>query len=294
MPICLTRRLLASVLIFSLPLSLQAQRKEKDGPGVPDAPSRVYKKVGETELRVWILGTPTDTPKPAVVFFFGGGWNGGTPTQFERQARHLASRGMICLLADYRVKSRHGVKAVSCVEDARDCLRWTRSHAKELGIDPSRIAASGGSAGGHLAGAIGTLPDPMEGKPEFVSSRPDALVLFNPALVLAPYEELDLKGFVANLGEERLGVKDARDLSPVHHVRAGLPPAVIFHGEADTTVPFATTKVFAEAMRKAGNRCDLIAYPGEPHGWFNRNGYDDTLKQADAFLTSLGWIPPKN
>ena len=129
-------------------------------PVLPGTKAETYRQVGSTELKVWIF-EPADKatqPRPAIVFFFGGGWTGGTPAQFEPQSRHLASRGMIALVADYRVKSRQDAKPADCVADAKACVRWVRANAGRLGIDPTRLAVGGGSAGGHLAAAVATLP----------------------------------------------------------------------------------------------------------------------------------------
>jgi acetyl esterase/lipase len=204
---------------------------------------------------------------------------------------------MVAIAADYRVNSRHQVKPTACVADAKSAIRWVRTHAARLGLDPNRIAAGGGSAGGHLAAATATLPDfdePAEDRK--VSSVPNALVLFNPALVLAPMEGLPLEGFGTRVPEERLGTAPEK-ISPAHHVKKGTPPTVIFHGKADTTVPYATAEKFESVMKAAGNRCELVGYEGQPHGFFNhgRNEnrfYHDTLAKADAFLVSLGWLAP--
>ena len=119
--------------------------------------------------------------RPAVVFFFGGGWNGGSPSQFAPHCEYLASRGMVAMTADYRVKSRQGTTPFDCVEDGKSAIRYVRQHAKELGVDPKKIAAGGGSAGGHVAAATGTVRG-MDEKNEDsgISSKPDALILFNP------------------------------------------------------------------------------------------------------------------
>ena len=69
----------------------------------------------------------------------------------------FADAGMIAITADYRVKSRHGVQVVECVKDAKAAIAWVRENAARLGVDPNKIAASGGSAGGHLAAATGTV-----------------------------------------------------------------------------------------------------------------------------------------
>ncbi len=254
-------------------------------PTFKDARVDTYRKVDSTELKLWIFGeSDPKTPKPAIVFFFGGGWNGGTPEQFENQARHFAKRGMIAITADYRVKSRHGVQVVECVKDAKAAIAWVRENAQRLGIDPNKIAASGGSAGGHLAAATGTISG--IGSDE----RPNAMILFNPACTLAPIADWQPPGDKAKLSVERFGV-EAEVISPAHHIGPHTPPTLILHGKADTTVPYASVVAFESVMKKADRPCKLVGYDGEDHGFFNRGeGYAKTLAEADAFLVDLGWI----
>ena len=118
---------------------------------IPDE-QKTYKKVGKVELQLHIFnpkGHKASDQRPAIVFFFGGGWSGGTPSQFYPQCEYLAKRGMVAISAEYRVKSRNGTSPLECVKDGNSAVRWVRSHAEELGIDPSKLAAGGGSAGGH-------------------------------------------------------------------------------------------------------------------------------------------------
>ena len=293
---------LASLLLLALGgLSATAQEKSptKKASGHPPviagAKVETYRTVGSTELKVWII-EPADKgtkPRPAIVFFFGGGWTSGTPAQFEPQARHLAARGMVALLADYRVKSRQDAKPADCVADAKACVRWVRANATRLSLDPERLAVGGGSAGGHLAASVATLPglDPATDD-KAVSCRPDALVLFNPGTVMAPFPGLELKGFGAGLDKARFGCEPT-EISPLHHVRKGLPPTIIFHGKTDTTVPYATVEKFTEVMKAAGNRCELVGFEGQGHGFFNKAKYQETLDATDAFLVSLGYLPAK-
>lgn len=254
-------------------------------PDFKDAREEIYRQVGDTKLKLWIFGeTDPEQPKPAIVFFFGGGWNSGSPAQFERQARHFAQRGMIAIAADYRVRSRHGTPATACVEDGKAALAWIRKNAKHLGIDPRRIATAGGSAGGHVAASTGTL----EG---FGSDeRPDAMILFNPVCALADIGDWKARGFGVKAAEERLGAKP-RELSPAHHIGDHTPPTLILHGDKDTTVPIASAAAFEAEMKKAGRPCQLVRYPGAGHGFFNRGkAFDETLAEADRFLTQLGWL----
>lgn len=254
-----------------------------------------YRKIGGTELKLWIFNpaTKSEKPLPCIVFFFGGGWSSGTPAQFEPQSRHLASRGMIAIVADYRVKSRQNALPADCVSDAKACVRWVRANASRLGIDPMRIAVGGGSAGGHLAAAVATVPGlDSATEDKTVSCLPNALILFNPGTVMAPFPGLELKGFGAGLDKARFGCEPT-EISPIHHVKKGLPPTIIFHGKADTTVPYATVEKFTEVMKAAGNRCELIGYEGQPHGFFNKAKYPETLEATDGFLVSLGYLPKK-
>jgi acetyl esterase/lipase len=230
------------------------------------------------------------------VFYFGGGWRSGSPTQFVPHAKYLASRGMVALCADYRVHTRHQAKVADCVADAKSALRWVRGHAGELGIDPDRIAAGGGSAGGHLAAAVAILDgfdDPSDDKN--VVCRPNALALFNPAVDLTALGRNAARN--ANRGDplrERLG-STAEELSPGRHIVPGVPPTIIFHGKADTTVSYAQVEQFAAKMEQCGNRCELAGYDGAAHGFFNfgrgdGKAYVDTVRKLDEFLASLGYV----
>ncbi len=191
-------------------------------PDLPGARVETYKSAGGVDMKLWIYtpeGHKAGDNAPAIVFFFGGGWRSGNPSQFWRHSHYLASRGMVAITADYRVLNRHGVKANKCVADAKSAIRWMRKNAKRLGIDPDRIAAGGGSAGGHLAAATATLPghdDPADDLS--ISAKPNALVLFNPALVRAPIpgkNELTAEQ-IAQL-KERTGA-EPESMSPYHHV----------------------------------------------------------------------------
>jgi acetyl esterase len=275
----------------------KASKKKAGGhpPVIEGTQSETYRKVGDTELKVWIFGQAQKrtVTRPAIVFFFGGGWMSGSPTQFETQSRHLAERGMIAIVADYRVKSRHDAKPADCVSDAKACVRWVRANAERLGIDPERIAVAGGSAGGHLAASVATLPGlDTATDDKSVSCLPNALVLYNPGTVMAPFPGLDLKGFGAGLDKSKFGCEPT-EISPIHHVKKGTPPTIIFHGKADTTVPYSTVEKFTEVMKAAGNRCELVGYEGQPHGFFNKAKHAETLAATDAFLVSLGYLPAK-
>lgn len=264
-------------------------------PKFKGAKEQTYREVDGVKLSCWIIEPKmhaASDKKPCILFFFGGGWTSGTPSQFVNQAQHFAERGMVAILCDYRVASRHKVAPAECVSDARAAVAWTKSQADKLGVDPSKIVVAGGSAGGHLAACCGTLPTDAK-------ELPAAMILFNPALITAPVDgkfeisEARAKGLFARFG------KDPAKLSPYHHIRKELPPTLILHGKADSTVPYASVELFTEAMKSAGNRCELVGYDDAAHGFFNYGrgdnaAYRATLTRADEFLVSLQLLsPPK-
>ncbi|MBM3757006.1 MAG: alpha/beta hydrolase [Acidobacteria bacterium] len=276
----ITRR----AMLGTLPLLGQSRNYPPDLPGFKKEP---YRKVGDVELNIWIIGRGQGAARPAAVFFFGGGWTNGSPSQFQRHAELLASKGMTVLLADYRVKSRHNVAVPACVADAKAAIRWTRANAKRLNIDPKRIAAGGGSAGGHLAAATAVLPGFEDGDHLKVSSKPNALLLFNPALVLGSEG-----GLPASITERFGG--DPRAVSPIDHVTKSAPPTIIFHGKADTTVPYKTAEAYQKKVAGLGAKCILEGYDGQEHGFFNHGRAGDYHAKTTArmleFLGSLGYV----
>lgn len=279
----ITRR----VLLGSLPLLAQTRNYPPDLPGFQ---KERYRTVGGVELNVWTIGQRKGAPRPAAVFFFGGGWANGSPAQFEKHGELLASKGMTVLLADYRVKSRHKVAVPACVADAKAAIRWTRANARRLNIDPRRIAAGGGSAGGHLAAATAVLPGFEDGDHLRVSAKPDALLLFNPVLMLAPDGAVDPG--LANSAYERFG-GDPRAVSPIHHLTKSAPPTIIFHGKADTTVPYRTAEAYQQKAALLGAPCLLEGYDGQTHGFFNYGRseyYAKTTERMVEFLRSLGYV----
>ncbi len=256
----------------------------------PDA-QWLYKTVNATELKLHVYtpeGHHTSDKRPAVIFFFGGGWNNGSPGQHYSQCAHLASRGMVAMSAEYRVKSRNQTTPKECVEDGKSAIRWVRAHAAELGIDPTRIAAGGASAGGHVAAAAGTV-DSFDATSEDlgVSSRPDALVLFNPVFDNGP----------GGFGHSRVKAY-WQDISPIHNISESAPPSIVFLGTEDEYIGAEVAVRYKELMDQSGVRCDLHLYPGQAHGFFNpdrKNGYfEKTLETMDDFLTSLDFLDPKS
>ena len=276
------RTVLATVVLVGAVVALASQARAAD-----QVETQTFKKVGDRELKLRILKPADARPgdsRPAIVFFHGGGWVGGSPHQFDEQCKYLVTRGIVCIQPAYRLLNRQDTRQPPdiCIQDAKSAMRWVRSHAKELGIDPNRVAAGGGSAGGHLAAFVGLcdgIDDPQDDKT--ISAKASALVLFNPVFDNGPE---------GGWGTERVGNR-FKELSPAHNISSDDPPTVIFIGRNDRLIPTTTVERFAAHMKQAGVRCDLHIYEGQGHGFFNSNPSQTiTLIEADKFLTSLGYL----
>ncbi|MFV1995962.1 MAG: alpha/beta hydrolase [Verrucomicrobiales bacterium] len=248
-----------------------------------------YKVASGDELRIYIYnpeGHHVGGSLPAIVFFFGGGWTSGSPSQFKQHAAYLASRGMVAMCADYRVKSRQGTTAFECVADGKSAIRWVRENAHRLGVDPDRIAAGGGSAGGHVAAASGIVPGLDEkGENLDISSRSTALVLFNPVYDNGPE---------GGWGHDRV-LERWREISPAHNIEKGCPPTIVFLGTGDKLIPVSTAERFKAEMERACSLSVLHLYEGQPHGFFNegkggREIFLDIIRKMDRFLVDLGYL----
>ena len=246
----------------------------------------LYKQIDTTKLFMKVYSPEKIDNKqkyPAIVFFFGGGWNSGKISQFEPHANYFSKRGLVCFLVDYRVTSRHKSTPFESLKDAKSAIRYIRQNAAIFHIDTSKIVASGGSAGGHLAAAAALVKGYNEDSDDAsISCKPNALVLFNPVIDNGP----------DGVGYERIG--DAyKNFSPLHNIKKGAPPTIIFQGTNDNLIPVETVKNYQTVMRKEGSRCELFLYEGKEHGFFNYNkleNYKNTVSEADHFLQSLGYL----
>jgi len=243
----------------------------------------IYKELdkGVLEMTMYVPQIAGNAKLPAVVFFFGGGWVGGTPNHFRLQAEYLASRGIIAFCPNYRTKNSHGTTPFECVKDARSAMRLLKENAEDYRINPGKIVAAGGSAGGHLAACTAMIDQVNEESDNReVSPKPYALILFNP---------------VVDTGKRGYGSKEVKgrefEISPVHHIKPGIPITLIMHGKEDTTVPYENVVRFKQTMIQAGNECKLIGYKNQQHGFFNYSKkpkyFKKTLIQTEKFLEQL-------
>jgi acetyl esterase len=285
-----SRSLRYALLVLSLPILAWAQPAAMPAQPltIEGATSRVYKSIDGSDLRLHIFSPPNPSgsvTRPAIVIFFGGAWLGGMVERVVPQARYLAQRGMTAIVADYRVYGRHKTSPVEAVTDAKSAVRWIRSHARELAIDPNRIAAAGMSSGGHIALSAAIFERFDEpGEDRQVSSRPNALVLFNPAV------DSTSEGLKRRFGDR------VTEVSALHHPGSSLPPTLILHGKLDEVVPYADVERFCTQAKSRALPCELVGYEGAAHGFFNPEKdadgklYRATLLETDRFLTKIGYL----
>ena len=251
--------------------------------------SFVYKKTKQADLQLTVhypSGWTDSDKRPAIVFFFGGGWTQGKIEQFKPQTEHLAGRGMVAIRADYRVKSRHGVTPKECVEDAESAVRMGACECRAAWRGPGPNRGRCGSAGGHLAACTALTPGlEAAGEDLRVSSQPTALVLFNPVLQFTGEPQLmGLIGKDRTLGEA---------LSPTLHLAKDSPPALLFFGTADRLAVMGDE--FVKKSKELGHRAELFTAEGQSHGFFNEPPWlDRTTQRMDEFLVSLNYLAPKD
>ena len=236
-------------------------------------------------------------PFPAVVIYFGGGWQNGRPGIFAPIAQALARRGYVCVVPEYRLSGEKPFPAA--IHDCKAAIRWTRANAGRYRIDPDRIATLGGSAGGHLSGFMGATNgiDRFEGEGDHrgISSRVQAsVVMCGPMSLLLPHivERVEKAAgkpegdaIIAFMGgalpAQETGIY--REASPLTHVGKHAPPMLFIDGELDR--PGIRHEEFRARLSKHGIPHEFEVMPGAPHPFWNmKEWFLPTIEAVDAFL----------
>ena len=255
------RGLLAIVAVATLALGLLAACSPLTllNGAVPEDGSNVtaglaYGTLPRQHLDVY---RPTDaTHAPVVVFFYGGGWRSGERADYRFVGDALAARGIVAVVADYRLYPEAGFPAF--LRDAALAVAWTQRHIGDYGGDPARVFVAGHSAGGYIAAMLA------------LDKRWLAAAGSSPAS-LAGW--IGLAGPYAFLPIEARGVRPVfgypdtpADSQPIHHVSRHAPPGLLLTGAADTTVdPRRNSVGLADALHEAGACAQLVQYPDLGH-----------------------------
>jgi len=253
-------------------------------------PNLTYTTAGNVELKLDVY-TPMDAtgPVPVVMLIHGGGWAAGEKESVALGLLPYMERGWAGVNLEYRLA--RVAPAPAAAEDCRCALRWLARNARKYGFDTSRIILTGASAGGHLAlmtamlrsssgdgldrpcAAAASDAKPADtGEPE--PSVAAVVNWFGPSDLNALFESEQARGYAIGwLGGGDGAGKDrdelARRLSPLSYVRAGVPPIITIHGDADPLVSHEQITRFHAALKKAGVPNRLVTIPGGGHGGFN-------------------------
>jgi acetyl esterase/lipase len=269
----------------------------------------VIKTINNEEVKIFYVKPSEFKPgekRTAVVWIHGGGWTGGSTESFFPHARYFANRGAVGFCIQYRLVKANGNTVADCLADCKSAIRYIREHAKELGIDPDKIIVMGDSAGGHLASCLGTIDgfdNPTDNLK--ISAKPNAMVLYNPlsdftqsqfVRIIIGGAALDKKPTPESLIATKEQTELARKLSPIYNVRKNQLPTLVLHGTDDTVILPEQSVQFTEAMKRAGNKCELILLPKTTHAFVCANYKApeevvvSAIREADKFLISLGFL----
>jgi acetyl esterase len=226
---------------------------------------------------------PATKRTPGIILFHGGNWTDGSPAEFHDVCRHFAGRGLVAATVDYRMLLPYGpekdkdpetglTRKQVCVRDAKSAIRWFKEYADALGVDPARIVAGGGSAGGHIAVLASTTPDlddPTD--PPGIDTSVAAYMLWAPACTEADANDPPI---------------DAR-----RHVGKNFAPAVVFFGTEDSWLRH-WKNLTQYSIRPRGGAEPVVWYAqGGDHGVFGKQDWRAaTIAAADRFLVDRGFL----
>lgn len=241
---------------------------------------------------------------PAIVYIHGGGWQGGSREMYRYDLEQAAKRGYVAVTVSYRLTDpdSHGKAKQpfpAQIEDVKCAVRWLRANAEKYHVDPNRIGATGGSAGGHLSLMLGVLGESQKfegnGGHAGVSSRVQAVVnYFGPTdlthLAASSKRVAAILDVLLNGPPEQQSTS-YRAASPITYVSKDDPPILTVHGTADPIVPVDQATEFDAAMKKAGASHTLMLMEGEGHGFkpaADKKARETTFKFFDEHLKNKG------
>jgi acetyl esterase/lipase len=289
--------------IESLKTEVHPKNPPKVSDGVLFRSKVVIGKAGERDLTgdVFTAEKVPSKPRPAIVFLHGGSWKFGSPSQFHHHSDYLAKKyGFFAVSVDYRLSGE--ARFPAALQDAKCAIRWVRSHAKKLNIDPERIAISGGSAGGHLSSIIATTAGVQSyegnGGHRRFPSHANVAVIFNGEFDMWDLVEkkslIDaMKQFIGGTPEQMPEKYD--ELSSIKRIDEQTAPTLLLHGTEDRCVSHEQAVAFFNRLKEVGVHAELEIYEGKPHAWFNKEpDRTKTLKRMEKFLVSQFGLSASN
>lgn len=262
-------------------------------------PDIEYGQAAGVSLKLDVAVPAGEGSFPVAILVHGGGWSSGDKSGSDKPGNGadimpwfapLTAAKFTWFSINYRHAPAHRWPA--CLEDVQTAIRWVKAHAAEFKGDPSRIVLFGHSAGGHLVCLAAVLAGD--------NTRVQAVVGFAP---VTDFEfELPARGGLSVSLQQLFGqpkevtpesLAILRETAPINHLKPGLPPFLLVHGEADKTVPLQESVNFQAKLRDQGNVCDLMIIPGAGHGLLNWEKFSpDYASRVVAWLrTQLNPAP---
>ena len=252
-----------------------------------------YAKFGAREVHLDCFRIDDEEVRPGIVLIHGGGWIGGSRKAFGQTAQDLARLGYVVANVDYRLATE--AKFPGAVLDCKAAVRWMRSNAKKLGVDPDRIAAIGGSAGGHLAAMAATTSGDSdftdeENYPDESDALQAVVIMGSGVDQVARVKESksgSIKNCVIFFGGEYSEVPEVyAHGSPITHLSKNTPPILMLDGGKDK--PGERYGAFREKLDRLGVRNDFQMIPGAKHGEWGKPQYRPKFVAAmDEFLRGV-------
>jgi acetyl esterase/lipase len=201
-------------------------------------------------LDIWSSSAKTKSPRPVLVFFYGGGWANGTRTEYSYAARPFVEAGYIVVLPDYRKVPQ--VRFPAFVEDSAAAVKWVQANIARYGGDPAQV-----SVAGHSAGAYNALMLALD--PQWLDDRP-----VTAAISLAG--AADFYPFTSKRAIDAMGdYPEPLATQPINFVRKDAPPILLIHGTDDTVVRIRNSNSLYAKQKAVGGDISLRPQEGGSH-----------------------------
>src|SRR5262245_108088 len=300
----LNRFSLAFVLVLAAAASSLAQTSDLTAAvsafqKVRVVPNVVYERANswEGKLDIYALRTPPNSaPGQVVIFIHGGGWVQGTKESSVLQGvLPYVALGYSVVNVEYRLANVS--LAPAAIEDCRCALRWVVAHGKDYNFDVDRLRVSCGCGGGPMALTTGIIPASAGmDRMCYTTSEPKVAAIVNffgiadvPDMLEGPGKKPFPESWPYTtqwIGNQPGRAEIAKAASPMTYVRAGVPPTISIHGDADPLVPYAHSVKLNDALQKAGVVHELVTVPGGGHGNFSPAEWQRAFAAIEKFLAA--------